>query len=273
MKILKFKDFDNRGQFLEIIENISNNMINENLFDNKVIKKILIKLSSDIKFNIKLVGTFGAGIGFMIPIVKRLVENSKLSIELNEENIVLLCIAIVSITYLEQTKNKTGEEINSEGEKSLVTRKDAQTMLSELKIRGIGNGIVRRFVKVFESITNFFKMIFKGTPYIVEGLIDMFAYTAIMVPCMNAIYTFIGKYDMTLDNISTNLLSIAAAGTALITKQGINWLMNKLKNILKSKNIQIPDKDHDMVIDPYEIIDSTEDDSSNLIKEKNPYKI
>ena len=40
MKILKFKDFDNREQFFEIIENISNPMINENLMDNKLIQKI-----------------------------------------------------------------------------------------------------------------------------------------------------------------------------------------------------------------------------------------
>lgn len=271
MKILKFKDFDNREQFLEIIENISNPMINEHLMDNKLIQKILKKLSSDIKFNIKLVGTFGTGIGFMIPIVKKLIENSKLSIDLNEENIVLLCITIISISYLEETKNKTGEEVNDNGEKSIVTRKDAQTMLAELKMRGIGNGIVKKLVNVFISIKNFFKMIFKGTPYVVDGLFDMFAYTAIMTPCMNAMLLFIGKYDMTLDNIAANLLSIGAAGTALIAKQGVNWLMSKLRDILKSKNIEIPDKDHETIIDPYQIIDSSEDSVENLIKEKKPF--
>ena len=141
-------------------------------------------------------------------------------------------------------------------------------MLAELKMRGIGNGIVRKFVKVFDSITNFFKMIFKGTPYVIDGLIDMFAYSAIMVPCMNAIHAFIGKYDITVDNIVANLLSLGAAGTALIAKQGINWLMNKLKGILQKNDIDIPGKNHDLVIDPYEIIDSTELQSKNLIKEK-----
>lgn len=270
MKILKFKDFDNREQFFEIIENISNPMINENLMDNKLIQKILRKLSSDIKFNIKLVGTFGTGIGFMIPIVKNLIENSKLSIDLNEENIILLCITIISISYLEETKNNTGEEINSDGEKSIVTRRDAQTMLSELKMRGIGNGIVKKFVNVFTSIKNFFKMILKGTPYIIDGLFDMFAYTSIMMPCMNAMLLFIGKYDMTLDNIAANLLSVGAAGTALISKQGINWLMSKIKDVLKIKDIQIPDKDHETIINPYQIIDSSEDGVENLIKERKP---
>jgi len=272
MKVLRFTEFEKhellQNQLLDIIEMISNPILNEKLLDKKLIKSILSKLSNDLKFNLGLVGTFGTGITLMVPIVQRLIENSKLSVEMTEENLVLLCITVISITYLEESQNKTGEDENPDGEESKVKRKDAQTMLAELKMRGIGNGIVKKLVKVFKSIGEFFKIILKGTPYVIYGLIDMFSYAGIMIPCMNAISSYVGKYEMNMDTIIGNLLSLGVSGGALITKQGINWLMNKLKKSLKIKDINIPEID-DKVISPYDMIDieSETPKDSKLIKE------
>ena len=46
--------------------------------------------------------------------------------------------------------------------------------------------------------------------------------------------------------------------------------MSKIKDVLKTKDIQIPDKDHETIINPYQIIDSSEDGVENLIKERKP---
>lgn len=269
MKVLKFVEFDRYDELaLEIIENMANPLLNENL-DNDVVKKILTKFSKDLGFNIGMVFTFGTGITLMVPIIQRLIDNSNLSIEVTKENIILLCITVLSVTYLEETKNKTGEDLNAKGEESKVKRKDVQTMLAELKLRGIGNGIVKSLANVFVSIGDFFKVILRATPYVINSLFDMFSYTALMIPAMNAISSFIGKYDITIDNIVANLLSIGTAAGALVAKQGVSWLINKLKVSLNIKNIDIPKSD-DRVISPYDMIDigvSTSKDS-NLIKEQ-----
>lgn len=269
MRVLKYSEFDRSEEWLlEIIENIST-PINENKDDKSLVRKFLSRLSKDIGFNIGLVTTFGTGITLMMPIVNRLIENSNLSIELNEENLILLCITAISITYLEENRNKTGEELNPDGEESLVKRKDAQTMLAELKMRGIGNGIVKKVVKILQGIGKFFRMLFKGTPYVIDSLLDMFAYTSIALPCMNAISLFVGKYDMNLDNILGNLLSLGTAAGALVSKQGINWLMNKLKKTLNIQDLDVPDEDEEMIISPYDMIDidPKTPEGSELIKE------
>jgi len=87
---------------------------------------------------------------------------------------------------------------------------------------------------------------------------------------MNAILAFVNKYDMNIDNIISNLLSIGVAGGALIARQGVNWLINKLKNVLKLKDVQVPDPDDNKIISPYDMIDletETEEDTK-LIKEQ-----
>jgi hypothetical protein len=199
----------------------------------------------------------------------------------------------LSITYLEEVKNRSGEEkivchdcdgtgsIDDEGDtdcktcvgkgyiESEVTKKDAQTMLEELKMRGIGNGIIRKFVSVFQSMGNFLKILFRGTPYVVTGLIDMFSYTALLIPTMNAIYALIGKYDLNLDTIIANLLSIGVGLGTIVAKQGVTWLINKLRKSLHLKGIG-KDIDVPTAVRPYDIIDDGENDldQSKLIKEQ-----
>jgi len=296
-RILKFSDY-NKSEDLatEIIENMCNPQINESSVEDSVIKKIIKGLSRDLKFNYGLVFTFGTGIRFMYPIVENLIRNGSIKIEMTPENIVLLCITALSITYLEETQNKAGdhrivckdcdgngfqnnEDENVEDEEcitckgtgyieSQVTKKDAQTMLEELKMRGIGNGIVKKFVAGFKAIGNFFKILLKGTPYIITGLIDMFGYTALLIPAMNAISAFVGKYDVTVDNLSSNLLSIGVGVGSLVAKQGVDWLVNKLKKSLHMKGLKAP-LTTPTPVRAYDIVDGgTSLDNSKLIKEQ-----
>lgn len=269
-KILKYSEYNQFENIpLEIINNICNPVINESIIENSVFDKIAKKLSKDLKFNFGLVFTFGTGIKMMIPIVNNLVENGTFNFELTEENIILLCITAVSITYLEETSNKVGNDINPDGDKSYVTKKDAQTMLEELKLRGIGQGLVKKFVNSFKSIGQFFKTLFRGTPYVINGLIDMFGYASFLIPCMNAISMFVGKYDINLDTICSNMMSIGIGVSSFVAKQGVSWLVNKLKNSLNIKNFG-KSIDEPIEILPYNIVDGESDikDSQKLIKEQ-----
>ena len=292
VKILKFGDYNkSEDQAIEIIENICNPQINESNIDDSSIKSILKGLSRDLRFNYSLVFSFGTGIGFMYPIIENLIRNGSIKIEMTPENIVLLCITTLSITYLEETKNKVGDSKvvckdcegtglrNSDKEctsckgvgysESVVTKKDAQTMLEELRMRGVGNGIVKKFVSCFKSVGKFFKILFRGTPYVVTGLIDMFGYTALLLPSMNAISAFVGKYHITIDNLEANLLSVGVGVGSLLAKQGVNWLVNKLKKSLHIKGMNA-DMTTPTAVRSYDIIDNETNnlDSAKLIKEQ-----
>jgi len=293
-RVLRYNEYDKSiDQAWELIENICNPIIKESNIDDSSIHSIGKKLSRDLKFNFGLITSFGTGINAMYPIVDSLIRNGNLKVELTPETVILVCITALSITYLEEVKNRSGEEkivchdcdgtgsIDDEGDtdcktcvgkgyiESEVTKKDAQTMLEELKMRGIGNGIIRKFVSVFQSMGNFLKILFRGTPYVVTGLIDMFSYTALLIPTMNAIYALIGKYDLNLDTIIANLLSIGVGLGTIVAKQGVTWLINKLRKSLHLKGIG-KDIDVPTVVRPYDIIDDGENDldQSKLIKEQ-----
>jgi hypothetical protein len=246
------------GEYVQLDEMSNyflNLMFNSNINESKVSDEfnfISKKLSNDIKFNFGLIMRFGTGIKLMIPTISNLIEKSNLEIEMNQENLVLLTITVIAIAYLEETSNKTGEDFNQKGI-SEVTKKDTQTMLEELKMRGIGQGIVKKLVSAVTAIGEFFKTIFKGTPYVINGLMDMFGYTALLIPCMNAISSFIGKYDLTIESLSLNLLSLGIGIASILAKNGVNWLVNNLKNSLNLKNRNI-DKSNKIDVDNSKLI-------------------
>jgi hypothetical protein len=279
MKILKYNDFYKQNEFFEFFLSNLDNYIKESS-DYSFVDKILKGLSNDLKFNIGLVFTFGTGIKAMFPIVENLIKNGNLKIDINQESIVLLSLTILSICYLEETKNNAGgsksecQDCKSKGcnncnntgfVSSKVTKKDAQNLLEELKMRGIGNGIVKKFVKVFKTIGEFIKTIFKNTGYAISGLFEMLGYTALLMPFMNAINAAIGKYDLSPDTLVGNLLSIGLSVGAFSGKNVINMILKKLKDKLNLK-ISSDDLDTPISVKSYDIIDSRED----IDKDKSP---
>jgi hypothetical protein len=170
------------------------------------------------------VATFGAGIGALYPVVQGIMTNMNLdSFNLNQESIVLLTLAAVTITYLEEKKFKSAEE-----EETLT--KDSKSMLEELKMRGFGNGIVKKLMKSLESIKNIFSIIGKHLGAVVGSIIDMFAYTSLLIPIMNGVMFIINKYDLNLETLPQNFLGLAVGVGTIIAKHGIVEIINRIKN-------------------------------------------
>jgi hypothetical protein len=294
-KVLRYNEYQSSVDIAEkLIEMIVNPKLNESV-DDSHIKNILKSLSRDLKFNYNLVLTFGTGIKAMIPVVDNLIKNSKLNIELTTENLVLLTITALSITYLEEKNNRIGSEeiecLDCEGTgfenptndlddnpcsiclgygsiKSKVTKKDTDTLLAELKLRGIGDNIVKKVITCFKSIGNIFKIIFRNTPYIISGFLDMLGYTAILLPSMNAISALIGEYHFNIDTLPANLLSVGLGIGTFLAKNGFNYLVNKLKDKF---NLKInPDLNNPTFLKSIDINDGdTKDmDNNKLIKEQ-----
>jgi len=280
MKVLNFEKY----QIAEDLANfIANPIINESDSKDSQIDSVLKRLSQDLKFNYGLVFTFGVGVRVMYPVVEGLISNGSLNIEPTLENIVLVCIAALTITYLEESRNKAGDaqvpcNCKSKSKdcetcggtgmiKSIVTKQDARTILEELKLRGIGNGIVKKMVECFKFLGSVCKMIFKNTPYIVNGLIDMLAYTSILIPAMNCISAIVGKYQLTIDTLIGNAAAISLGITTFLAKYGFDWLVKKFKNKFgfDTKNLDTP-----TAVKPFDIINTEEDNlgGNKLIKEQ-----
>jgi len=277
MKVLSYKQY----QMAEDLSNfIVNSPINESDNKNNQIDSILKKLSKDLKFNYGLVFTFGVGVRVMYPIVEGLIKNGVLKIEATMENIILISIAAITITYLEESKNKVGDsefpcdcKNNKDCKicggtgivKSIVSKQDTRTILEELKLKGIGNGIIKKMVECFKFLGSILKDLFKNTPYIINGLIDMLAYTSILIPIMNGISTIVGKYDLTMDSLIGNSSAIILGISTFLSKYGFDWLIKKVKNKFgfNTKGLDTP-----TVVNTYNGISDSEIDEKTLGKNK-----
>jgi hypothetical protein len=229
MKILRFNEISGS---LELTEDFFKNFeykLDESSSDEKgEIEEIIKKVKADLKLHLSLSTTFGTGIALMMPIVQNLIKNWNLNIEANRENLVLLILTSFAIIYLEHQKGLK----NPDPEKLANLERDSKTLLTELKLKGIGNGIVKKLIKVFDSIVSLFNLIFKNLGVVAKDLLDMLAYTAMLVPFINSISFIIGKYELDFDTFIGNFASLGFGITSLIAKHGIDYIINKLQNVL-----------------------------------------
>jgi hypothetical protein len=226
IKIKRYQDYiiyDSMSwHFIKYIES----SLNENR-DSDEFKSIQDKIIKDLKLNFNLVGVFGAGIGAFYPIVHKLMTNTP-SVTIDSESVVLATICAFTVIYLEEKKSK---EV-----KSLT--KDSKSMLEELRMRGIGDFTIKKIIKALQSIKNIFNIIGKNIGAVVVGFVDMFSYTSILIPVMNGILYIIGKYDLNLDTIIQNFISLGVGIGTIIAKHGVIDILNRLKiNVNKRKVI------------------------------------
>ena len=181
MKIQKFQQYSLQDSMALDFINSFDGLITES--DETEYKKVQKRVISDLRLNGNLSLTFGTGIKAFYPVVDKLMTNMKISsIDITADKVVLLTICAFTIVYLEEKKFKDGQEEE-------ILTKDSKSMLEELKMMGIGNGIVKKVVKLFKSITNIFTIIGKHLNTVTKGFIDMFAYTAILIPIICLLYT------------------------------------------------------------------------------------
>lgn len=261
VKIYKLKEYKKIDQMTEDFIKSFDKVINENKSEkdnskdkNKIVKKIV----NDLKLNFNLIGIFGAGIGAFYPIVNSLLSN--MSIEITDEVIVLSTICALTIIYLEYCK--------SSEEREKVTS-DSKTLLEELKLRGVGNGVIKKLIAAFESIKNIFSIISKSAGKVISGFVDMFSYTSILVPVMNAIYATIDKYDMNLENIVANFTGLAVGVATVSGKHIMTEIIDKIKSKVPVKKDKIIDEIETPKIQKFgdKTFGNEKDNQTEIIKE------
>jgi hypothetical protein len=253
-KIFKFEDYKRWSELAEsFLESIINPPLLESNDSEEEILSILKNLQKDLKFNVKLIFTFGTGIASMYPIVQNLIQNQSLKIDMTTENIALLTLTSVCILSLEIDKDPR------------VSKDDIKNLLTELKLRGIGNGIVKKMVNTFKSLGNLFKILFDNTSKTIRNVIEMFAYTSLLIPTMNALSSIVSEYNWTMDSVIGNLSSLGVGILTFLGKNGWDYLSKKLKK----KTELNPDLD-DLEIKSKNFVglDTPLDNQSDLIKEQ-----
>lgn len=256
MNIERFYEFEN-SMALDFINSFDKIILES---DQSVYKDVFNRVTKDLKLNFKLISSFGAGIGSLYPIVESLIKNMSVnSIEITPESVVLATIASISIIYIEEGKFKSAEE-----ESNLT--KDSKSMLEELKMCGIGNGIVKKIIKSIKSINNIFNVISRSIGSLTSGVIDMFAYTSLLIPVLNGVGFIIGKYDLNVDSICQNFFGLSVGVGTIIAKNGISEIMNRIKG-------KFPIKTKEVVEEPIiktftNFIDAEKEHDGELIKEQ-----
>lgn len=262
MNVQRYNEYSLQSEMTEYFINSFDKMIIESE-DGSSYQKVAKKVVSDLKLNFSLVGTFGAGIGALYPVVDGLMKNMNLdSFDLTTESIVLLTLAAVSITYLEEKKFKSAEE------EAQIT-KDSKSMLEELKMRGFGNGIVKKLIKSIQSVKNIFSIIGRHLGAVVGSVIDMFAYTSLLIPILNGVMAIIHKYDLNLETLPQNFLGLAVGIGTVIAKHGIVEIINRIKNRFPINTKEVLDDIETPVIQRFATFgDSEEEQDGDLIKEQ-----
>lgn len=215
--ILKYSDYYNWQSIAkDFLFNIQSPQITES-GENEDLSSMIKSVLGKFGFNMSLVFTFGTGVKFMYPIVSKLIENMQFEIKPSKEDIVLLCITSLSILYLEYKK---------EGP---ISADDIKNKLNpEIQMK-FGNPriLINKLMKCFNSIFLFIKRFPKLFGVVVGNLIDIFSYTAILQPTMNAISMLIGTYNLTTDNLAGNLLSLATGIASLGIKNVVGYIKSK----------------------------------------------
>jgi hypothetical protein len=262
MKIQRYTDYTLQNEMAEEFLNSFDKMVKESDGDTSY-QKVAKKVISDLKLNVSLVATFGAGIGALYPVVQGLMENMNLdSFILTPESIVLLTLSSVTIAYLQEKKFKSAEE-----EDQLT--KDSKSMLEELKMKGFGNGIVKKLIKSLESVKNIFLVIGKHIGAVIGSIVDMFAYTSLLIPLLNGVMSIIHKYDLNLETLPQNFLGLAVGVGTIIAKHGIVEIINRIKNKFPINPKEVLDDIETPAIQRFATFgDSEEKQDGDLIKEQ-----
>jgi len=232
-KILKFNEYrDWESIATDFIYQVQNSQISESegseVTDDNI-KKACEDVLGKFGFNIELSLTFGTGVKLFYPIVSRFVENLQIEIKPTFEDIVLLCITIISIIYLRYKRDAP------------ISDYDIKNKLNpEIQLKfGNPRNLVENLVSSFKHIYEFIKKFPKLFGVALNNIFDMFTYTTILIPVMDAIGLFCSKYSVTPDNLVGNLASLGVGISTIgmkklwhnrqkTSKKFIDFIKNKL---------------------------------------------
>lgn len=214
------------------------------------------KIKDDLGLNSRLIPTFGFGIGGFYPIVESIMRMEGFNI--TKRSVVLLTLAAISIIIIGDGKKKASKE--EKGERDLVIEDINVKVLQELNQTVSPNSstgdspILKRTIAIIRSFyDSFWSRIFKGElkktlegvrsgiksvwdsvksafGTAAGGMVDMLAYTAMLIPVMNVVDNSINNFPeifSTVKMLPENLAAFAAGVGLIVAKHGVAKLISR----------------------------------------------
>ena len=216
MEILKFQDIEVVEYFLNSL--FSNYLLETNEFNNSFI--------NNLEIHKKLINEYESVLPELALIGGSLLKNSNLKIDLTNNNLLLFTIAGLSVCVMTDAKFLLDNDIiKSEYEAEL------KSILEELKLNGIGNGLVKNFSNFLGSILSISLKIYQK-----KDIIDVLKQKNLL----QSVNLYVDKYKLSLDNYVKNLEKLSKLLTVYLKSGKFDELKNKLSKKsgeLKSKKV------------------------------------
>ena len=178
------EDFLKHLNSLKII-NLNNSYIDS---QNEIINRI--------KIDTFILDIIGSDITFFYNIVERLIKNTN-KIELTNDNVVLSTLCSLSIIFIEENKNNENNNL-------LV--KNSKSILEELKMGGVGDGIVKSIINLFYNIKNLISLIYKKIKIV--NFFEIFKYIKNLKVFFSSIIYLIEDYNLDIETSIKNFVCL-----------------------------------------------------------------
>jgi hypothetical protein len=178
------EDFLKHLNSLKII-NLNNSYIDS---QNEIINRI--------KIDTFILDIIGSDITFFYNIVERLIKNTN-KIELTNDNVVLSTLCSLSIIFIEENKNNENNNL-------LV--KNSKSILEELKMGGVGDGIVKSIINLFYNIKNLISLIYEKIKIV--NFFEIFKYIKNLKVFFSSIIYLIEDYNLDIETSIKNFVGL-----------------------------------------------------------------
>jgi hypothetical protein len=182
---------------------LNEKLIEEQLYeklDFKVIKNMIKFTVSDLKINLKFVGTFGTLLTVFIPIATKVMETAKFSFEISTSNVILLSIGAL-IMLVDNNKEDLQKIVNKFEDNSIIT-------------------IIEKIANIFKNLKQLFIIVAKEFGKVVKSLSDMAAYAFISVPMLKLFLDFVQENNIHFDDLQKMTVT-TGTGIAILAGKNI----------------------------------------------------
>ncbi len=241
MGILKFEDYTIRNSIMLLIMEFGN--INESTRSNH-----LNDIVSTLNLNENISDIYNSvNFNILFDIVKELLSNDNLNIEINDKNITQSTLSLILISL----KNDIEKTNNLRYYNSIDDLKnDIKDILEELKLEGIGNGIIKRISIIFDQIHNFVKLISKDLQIKnIETLFNIISNDRLSNTILTPIYNYIRKNNISINSLEKTILYMNSNTSVFSTEPIINAI-SKSFNVdidIDIQDSEIINKNNDMI--------------------------
>jgi hypothetical protein len=199
MGILKFEDYTINSSILSLIKEFENIDINESSNNNH-----LNDIVNTLNLNENIIDIYNSvNFDVLFNIVKELISNDSLNVELNDKNITQSTLSLILISLkndIEKTNNL--KYYNSVDD----LKNDIRDILEELKLEGIGNGIIKKISTILEQIYDFFKLISKDIKINnIKTLFDIISNDRLSNIILSPIYNYIKKNNVSMNSLEKTI--------------------------------------------------------------------